>query len=336
MMNKKFIFGILALLFTLITSACSQIPQILPVNSPPRNAVVIEVHANTALQPWLEEAVIEFNNSKTLTAGERPVFVYMFYEEAGQAAVNIGEQSSQPSIWIPDTNVWTEIAAQRGNDAFTSDCIDVARSPLVIAMWQPIAESLGWPGRPLGWLDIGSIAADEGHTHPGLSATGSSTLLAMVQAAQSKTDRVTVSDIEQPIVQASVVAFEGAVSWFSKDTNDLGATMNERGASYLGASVVYENVALEYGQGDTKIVPIYPYEGTFMANHPACVNKGAGIEQQEAALIFRNYLLDVPAQQKAMSHYLRPTNSLVPLAAPMDEAHFSRASGNRLASRSTW
>ena len=53
----------------------------------------------------------------------------------------------------------------------------------------------------LGWLDIGSLAADPsawayysggqfqgdvlrlGHTHPGLSGSGASTLLAIVQAA---------------------------------------------------------------------------------------------------------------------------------------------------------
>jgi hypothetical protein len=106
-------------------------------------------------------------------------------------------------------------------------------------MWRPAAESLGWPGLPLGWLDVGSLAADPsawnyysggefgdslrlGHTHPGLSGSGTSTLLSIVQAAQAKSDAVTVDEIQEPIVQASVSAFEAAVSWFSKQWPSAG------------------------------------------------------------------------------------------------------------------
>src|SRR5690606_37406153 len=124
--------------------------------------------------------------------------------------------------------------------------------------------ALGWPGRDLGWLDIGSLAADPGswdyysggqfgdvlrlgHTHPGLSASGANTLLALVHAAELKNTAVEVADIEQPIVQASVGAFEGAVSWFSSSTGSLAETMRDRGVQFLGAAVVYESDVINYG-----------------------------------------------------------------------------------------
>ena len=171
-------------------------------------------------------------------------------------------------------------------------------------MWQPIAESLGYPNRELGWLDVSSLAADPsawtyysggqfgdtlrlGHTHPGLSASGANALLAIVQAAQSKTEAVSVEEIQQPITQASVGAFEGSVSWFSSKTNDLGYTMGERGTDFLGAAVMYENNVVEYNMASPNepIVPIYPFEGTFMATHPACVSASATAEQKEGCRI---------------------------------------------------
>jgi Ca-activated chloride channel family protein len=119
---------------------------------------------------------------------------------------------------------------------------------------------------------------------------------------------VTAEDILEPIVQASVGAFEGAVSWFSKSTDTLGATMQERGVQYLGAAIVYESTVVYYGEGDPDIIPIYPFEGTFMATHPACVNTFKDAEASEAASIFREFLLGDEGQEMAVDTGLRTVN----------------------------
>ncbi len=304
-------------------------------DSLPRNAVQVEVTANAGLAPWLQAAVEDFNEAKVKTASEKTVFVTLNVVESGQAVSNMAADGSLPALWIPDGRVWVNVLAERGQAAFQGDCVSVAESPLVIAMWRPVAESLGWPGRSLGWLDIGSLAADPsawayysggqfgptlrmGHTHPGLSGTGVSTLLAIVQAAESKTDAVTVKDIQHPIVQASVSAFESTVSWFSTSVDQLGQTMRDRGIGYLGAAVMYESTVLAYGSGDPDIVPIYPFEGTFVATHPACINDSTGAEVQEAATLFRDYLLAQEAQQLAVANGLRPVNDSVTVGAPLD------------------
>jgi Ca-activated chloride channel family protein len=318
----------------LVTLACNLFAQ----EGPPRNAVQIEVVANTSLTPWLEEAIESFNDAKIETTSGDPVFVSLEAVESGQAISNMTSEADLPALWIPDYEAWASVLAERGQTSFQGDCVSVAESPLVIAMWRPIAEALGWPGRSLGWLDIGSLAADPsawayysggqfgatlrmGHTHPGLSGTGASTLLAIVQAAQAKVDAVTAEDIQHPIVQASVRAFEGTVSWFSTSTNQLGKTMRERGVDYLGAAVMYESTVVNYGGGDPDIVPIYPFEGTFMATHPACVNGSASAEIREAATLFRDYLLGQEAQQLAVANGLRPVNDGVSIGAPLDAAH---------------
>jgi Ca-activated chloride channel family protein len=325
-------FLMLLLVLSVPMFACDLSTQ----NGPPSNAVVLDVIANSALKPWLEDAVEAFNAQKVKTEDKKRIYVQLSSMDAGEAVTSIVDGEGSPALWIPDEPVWVDVLASEGVADFQGDCVSIAESPLVIAMWRPVAEALGWPGRELGWLDIGSLAADPsawdyysggqygpslrlGHTHPGLSSTGAETLLAVVQAAQSKEETVSVEDIQQPIVQASVGAFEGAVSWFSKDTDTLGATMSARGIQYLGAAVVYESTVAYYGGGDPDIVPIYPFEGTYLSTHPACINGAMDAQNTDAAIIFRQYLMGEEGQEMALETGLRPVSSQVSIGEPLDE-----------------
>lgn len=301
----------------------------------PNDAVVVNVVAGKSLQPWLDTAVAQFNQADNQTSSGHPVYVISTPSEAGQAVTDMAS-GTDTTLWIPDQQVWTNVLADQGNTDFQGSCQSTAQSPLVVGMWQDAASALGWPGLPLGWLDIGSLAADPaawsyysggelgnnfrmGHTHPGLSATGANTLLAVVQAAQSKTNAVSAEDIQQPIVQASVGAFEGGVTWFSQDSADLGATMVDRGIDYLTAGIMYESDVVNFGNGS--LAAIYPLEGTFMADFPACINQAIGAEESEAAELFRDFLLSEEGQQLALENGLRPVNPAVPVSAPLDQAH---------------
>lgn len=327
--------GIFAFLFLvgLTTLACSLGNS--ASNEPPRNAEVVQLVANTSLEPWLSTAVTQFNASETQTSDGKSIFVQLTAADAGQAVTDISA-GAEPALWIPDESVWVNILADQGNNSFQNDCVSVAQSPLVIGMWRDVAEALGWPGLPLGWLDVGSLATDDAlwnyysggelgdafrlsHTHPGLSGSGVSTLLSLVQAAQYKTEAVTETDIQQPIVKASVGAFEGGVTWFSPNTRALSTAMSSRGLNYLSGGVMYESDVVNDGNG--QLVAVYPFEGTFMATHPACINRAASAAQQEAARLFRNYLLSEAGQQLALAGGLRPVHTAVPLASPLDEAH---------------
>ncbi|GJM42563.1 MAG: VWA domain-containing protein [Ardenticatenaceae bacterium] len=318
-----------ALLFALLAlpmMACGLFG--LDEDSIPNDAVVVNVMANTTAAPWLETAVSQFNNSETETSSGDPIFVIVNAVESGEAIAAL-QDDPNIALWLPEETVWTDVLADAGDNSFQSDCVSVAQSPLVIGMWREVAEALGWPGLPLGWLDIGSLAADPaawnyysggtlgqsfklGHTHPGLSGSGASTLLAIVQAAESKTDAVSVGDIGQPIVQASVGAFEGGVTWFSSSTQSLATTMAERGVEYLTAGIMYEANVAQLGGSD--IVAIYPLEGTFMAQFPACVRDSVTADEKEAAVLFRGYLLSEEGQQLAADNGLRPVDTNITLS----------------------
>ncbi|MCO5207062.1 MAG: VWA domain-containing protein [Anaerolineae bacterium] len=289
----------------------------------PRNAAAATVVVNSSTADWITAAAAAFNEQEIESADGQQAYINpIISAETGNAIVQM-QNGAMPDMWIPDDGVWTEIAADQGVAGFGDDCVSVATSPLVIGMWEDVARSLGWPGRDLGWLDVGSVAADPSawqyfsggqygeslrlsHTHPGLSATGANTLLALVQSAESKTDAVTPTDISQPIVQASVGAFESAVSWFSQETNGLAREMFNRGADFLGAGVMYESDAVIHGNG--QIVPIYPLEGTFVATHPACINANSSAEVRVTARLFRDFLLSDEGQALAAQYGLRSTD----------------------------
>ena len=334
MKNKR--YGLLLVILLIVPAVACGLFDGSVSGEPPRDAAVVEVMANSSLMPWLEEAIWEFNAAEIETSDGKQVFAIPEGVEAGQAVSLMAGGSALPTLWIPDDMVWVELLDDQGISVFNEECQSVAESPLVIGMWRPVAESLGWPGLPLGWLDIGSLAADPGawgyysggeygdslrmsHAHPGLAGSGTSTLLAVVQAAQATSDAVTSEDIAQPIVQASVGAFENAVTSFNPSTDNLGRTMSQRGPAYLGAGVMYESSVVAYGNNE--IVAIYPLEGTFMATHPACINAGVDAQSREAAELLRDYLLGEEAQQMALAAGLRPVNEAVPVAAPLDEAH---------------
>ncbi|HSH05157.1 MAG TPA: VWA domain-containing protein [Anaerolineae bacterium] len=292
----------------------------------PRNAVVIDILSNTAATTWLQAAANEFNAQDIENDAGNQLFVTVTGLESGQAVIDLQGGGATNAIWLPEETVWSNVLADQGNNQYQADCVSTAQSPLVIGMWRPIAQSLGWPGLPLGWLDVGSLAADPnawqyysgglygdtlrlGHTHPGLSGSGTAALLAIVHAAEAKQEPVSVDDIQRPIVQASVGAFESSVAWFSTSTASLANTMTERGDQYLGAGVMYESSVYQQQTAGADIVPIYPFEGTFVANFPACINGSAPADVQAGARQFRDFLLSPEGQTIAVNHGFRPLDN---------------------------
>ncbi len=110
-------------------------------------------------------------------------------------------------MWSPASSIYLPIAQAEwskkyGKDLTTGTPKDLVLSPVVVAMWQPMAEALGWPQKDLGWADIAALATSDkgwaaygypewgafafGHTHPGYSNSGIAAVLAEVYAGAGK------------------------------------------------------------------------------------------------------------------------------------------------------
>ena len=71
---------------------------------------------------------------------------------------------------------------------------------------------------------------------------------------------------------------------------------------------MYENNVLAEGSGN--LVPIYPFEGTFIATHPACISNSADADTQEAAQTFRDWLRSDEGQTVAVTYGMRPLTNV--------------------------
>lgn len=269
----------------------------------------------------------------------------------------------RPVIWSPASSAWGQILNQRlateGKPPMATDPVSFMNTPLVIAMPEPMAKALGWPDKPIGWSDILSLSrspngwADLGHpewgrfrlgkTNPNYSTSGLHALIAQTHAATGKTAGLSSEDLANPDVQqygrdieSSVVHYGDITmtflnNWFRADRR--GTAMN-----YASAVAVEEKSLIDYNSGDpdgelaqgeqprkprTKLVAIYPTEGTLYSDNPLFVLDADWVSrpQREAAEKFQDFVMKPENQKKVLKFGFRPGNPDVPVGEPIVAAN---------------
>ncbi|HLY26629.1 MAG TPA: extracellular solute-binding protein [Aggregatilineales bacterium] len=318
---------------------------------PAPNALHIKFIYGSEKQAWVEAVTQTFNAANNTIKSGKQIYVDTEAIGSGESVSNMVEQvagHNQPTLWSPASSVWIPILNDRwttknGASLISGDCPKAVISPVVIMMWKPEAQALGWPDKEIGWADIAKIATDPkgwadygnpqwgafrfGHTHPDYSNSGLLSILAEAYAATGKLGKLTVDDINQPSTADFVKNVESSIAHYGSSTGFFGNAMITRGPSYLSAAVVYESVVVSsYDPKNNPAFPlvaIYPKEGTFLSDHPLCIPDGSWIsaDQREAAQIYRDYLLSKPVQQQALQFGFRPSDTSISIGAPIDAAH---------------
>lgn len=301
---------------------------------------------------WLEAELVRFNASAPRLAGGKRVRAVGKAMGSGEGVAAILDGTGQPHVFSPASGAYLSLlndAWQRraGNlKPIAAAGEPLVLSPLVIAMWKPMAEALGWPDKPLGWADIIKVAGDPrgwgafgrpewgdlklGHTSPELSTSGLLSVLAMASAArltEGPAPRLTAADVADPKVREFVAAVQESVLHYGKSTGFFADKMLDRGPSYLSAAVLYENLVIEsYGRATPAPMPlvaIYPVEGTFWADHPYAVLDAPWVtaEHREAAALLQQFLRARPQQENAVALGFRAADPAIPITAPIDAAH---------------
>jgi Ca-activated chloride channel family protein len=231
-------------------------------------------------------------------------------------------------------------------------------TPLVIAMPEPMAQAIGYPGTPIGWEDILKLAKDQqgwstfghaewgpfklGKTNPNFSTSGLNQLVAQASAAARK-NPVTLEDLDRPEVQAFTEGVESAVVHYGDTTltflnNLYKADQRGNALSYVSAVAVEEKSVIDYNQGNPDgildageqprppripLVAIYPKEGTLFSNSPMFVLDAPWVEQRQkdAAQVFISYLQEPDNQRQVLQYHFRPGNTAVPIGDPITAAN---------------
>jgi Ca-activated chloride channel homolog len=335
------------LLFLLFSVGCKSRTQSEPeAAKSSTNRLELVFTYGSEKEKWINEVTNEFNRADHRTSGGKRIFVRALPMGSGESIDEVMEGRRQPHLISPASAAFIKLGNAQSQSKYGKDLIastdNLVLSPVVIAMWKPMAEALGWGRKPIGWSDILALAHSQkgweaygypqwgrfkfGHTHPEFSNSGLISLFAEVYASSGRTAGLTVADVNKPHTADFLAGIEKSVVHYGSSTGFFGRQMFSSGPQYLSAAVLYENMVTEsYSQDNLPfpVVAIYPKEGTFWSDHPIGIVERDWVapEHREAARTYIQYLLQRPQQEKAIAYGFRPGAVDVPLASPIDEAH---------------
>jgi Ca-activated chloride channel family protein len=262
------------------------------------------------LKPLIER----FNATKTQVGG-KVVFVEGKSESSGVTEQRIAQDRDQPVAWSPASSLWGRLLNFEADSPLVPDeNPSIVRTPLVIAMWEPMAKALGYPDKPLGFDDIIKLArskagwADHGlpeygafklvHTNPDESTSGLSAVVAEYYAATGKKEGLRPEDITGE-AREQVRAIERSIVHYGNNTLFISDQMRKGGLGYASAVAMEEATLLEFNldkrRGSLpKLVAIYPKEGTFLSDSPFIVLDADWVtpELREGAQAFQRFLAE--------------------------------------------
>lgn len=226
---------------------------------------------------------------------------------------------TKPDVWAPASSAWVHLLLAHSAARRTSIPADYWRyslfqSPLVLAMPEPEARALNYPGRALSWSDIFQLAGSRtsggaptfllGKTDPHVSTSGLHALIGTYAAlgADGSPDAVNA-----PPARALALQLESSVVHYSQTAADLLQGLYKADASgvalsYVSAIPVEEQEMIEYdygalsfesGRPRTQLIPVYLEPAMPYADHPFVILNSS---KRQAALDFYNFLQQ-PAQR---------------------------------------
>lgn len=316
-----------------------------------KSDVVIRIAYGSEKKVWFEEAIAAFGATNPKTPSGHPIKIEAKSFGSGEAATAILDGSFKAHVFSPASAAYLAILNQSWMSMPNAPHAKplappgdpLVLSPIVIAMWKPMAEALGWPTKDIGWKEIIKVSKDPngwgtlghpewgsfklGHTHPEFSNSGLLAVLAEAYAGAGKTRGLERSDLDAAAVQAYLGSIENAVVHYGKSTSLFTDKMLETGPGYMSACVTYENLVIEsYAKVTTApfpLVAIYPVEGTFWSDHPYSIldAEWVGPDEKAGAQAFLTFLKTKPIQTRALALGFRPADSTIAMASPIDAGH---------------
>lgn len=214
----------------------------------------------------------------------------------------------KPVIWSPASTSWVAQVADSVGPAVVPDPVSFARTPVVFAMPEIMAKTLGWPKKSIGFKDLHDLCLDPkgwgkfggttglwgsfklGKTNPNTSTTGLNTLLMQNYAAAGKKTKLSAADVQRGTSFSR--DFESCVIHYGDTTGNVLNRIYERAANgqsldYVSAVAVEETSVINYNRGNPtsrvvakgdqltppkeRLVAIYPKEGSLESDNPVVV-----------------------------------------------------------------
>ena len=185
----------------------------------------------------------------------------------------------------------------------------IVRTPLVIAMWEPMARALGYPRKPVAFQDIVELATDpQGwasvgkpnfgrfkyvHTNPDSSTSGAEAVTGSYYAVVGKKEGLTNADVAKAAPE--VKDLERSVVHYGDSTLFIEDQLCKGGLAYASAVAMEETTVIDFNRrrcSNTKLVSLYPQEGSFFSDSPYIVLNADWVTpaDRQAAAAFQKFL----------------------------------------------
>lgn len=306
------------------------------------NSVEVLFVYGSEKQSWIDDITPRFNASKAGTSAGKTIVVKAVAMGSGESKDDILAGRLKAHVWSPASGLFIRLGnaeSMAKGQPLVGPTRDLVLSPIVIAMWKPMAEALGWPLKPIGWSDVLTLAKSAkgwgdfghpefgafkfGHTHPEYSNSGLASILIELYAATGKVRGLDLEDLRKPQTAKYLSEIEQSIVHYGRSTGFFGKRLYEDGPAYLSAAVMYENMVIEsYTRPrNPPLVSIYPKEGTIWSDHPVGIVNRAWVDEEhkEAAEKYISFLRAPEQQKRALAFGFRPAEGA--LGAPIDAAH---------------
>jgi Ca-activated chloride channel family protein len=262
--------------------------------------------------------VRQFNASSPRAAGKR-VFVVMRAENSGDTEAAIARGAERPDVWSPAGSFWGRLLDLQADKAYVADTNpSIVRTPLVIAMWEPMARVLGWPKKqisfqdilrlataPSGWAAAGKPAYGQFkyvHTNPDSSTSGAEAVAGSYYAFVGKQEGLTEADVAR--AAPKVKSLERAIVHYGDSTLFIEDELCKGGLGYASAAAMEEATVIDFNRrrcSSTKLVALYPTEGSFVSDSPYIVLHAPWVTPAKAAAAaaFQRFLAKAVTPEKA-------------------------------------
>lgn len=297
-----------------------------------RSATLVIAHSpeKAALVKSLAE---RFNGAKQRTPDGQTMRIELIEltseEMVNQALAGLNTyQAMTPdsSLWLDQLNRrWAQSQAGQSEpgaivSSLTGEPVRYAISPIVIAAWEDLARSLGWPDQPVSWSTLQQRAQQDANfrwSHPSTAyASGLMATLAEFYAGAGVQRGLTAEMAQDPKTVEYVSAIEKSVKYYGEaELAVIQRVAQDRTA--LDAFVVSEQLVIAFNTGrfgdvaqSNRLVAIYPAEGSFWADHPLALLETPSVtdNQRRTFQAFREFLGGAETQKSIMEAGYRPTD----------------------------
>lgn len=306
---------------------------------PERGVLELRVLTSPEKRPWLEEVLLGFAGPAATTTDGRLITVRTIAMDDEDSLGRVVSGALQVHLVSPSMRLTLDRANADSTELLGRPIFgaprSLLRSPIVIAMWKPMAEALGWGERSVGWRDLVEIARHpQGWAHVGRASWGplqfayphpraTSTGLATVSSQTAAFGPVVGSERWTSPSDEALAALrdlQRAVAHYGDAPSAVVRRLQVGGIDHLAAAVAFEHVVIDAnrqrrGEWRLPLVAIYPSDGTIVCDHPiAMVDAQWNTPAHRAAAEHLvDYLLSFAAQQAALNRGFRPVRSDLPL-----------------------